>query len=87
MKKLKFKQEVGKNGDWTEWIRPRMTNYYMSCCDCGLVHTLNFRVVKVLKVYKNGMKKGEILPKDEFEVEMKVKRNNKLTKQERIKSY
>lgn len=29
-----------------EWIQPRRKNYYMKCCDCGLTHALNFRVIK-----------------------------------------
>ena len=28
-----------------EWVQPVMQNYLMSCCDCGLVHSLNFMVV------------------------------------------
>lgn len=28
-----------------EWIRPRRKNYYMKCCDCGLVHRIDFRLV------------------------------------------
>jgi len=29
-----------------EWIQPRRKNYYMKCCDCGLVHALDFRLIK-----------------------------------------
>ena len=29
-----------------EWVKPHMTGYKMACCDCGLVHTINFRVTK-----------------------------------------
>ena len=29
-----------------EWVTPRMKKYYMKCCDCGLVHRLNFRIIK-----------------------------------------
>lgn len=29
-----------------EWIQPRMRGYKLRCCDCGLVHTLNFRVIE-----------------------------------------
>jgi hypothetical protein len=28
-----------------EWIRPVPTGYKLSCCDCGLVHKHDFRVV------------------------------------------
>lgn len=26
------------------WVQPIRKGYGMACCDCGLVHTLNFRV-------------------------------------------
>jgi len=28
-----------------EWERPVHRGYYLSCCDCGLTHRFNFRVV------------------------------------------
>jgi hypothetical protein len=27
-----------------DWIQPRKRGYRMTCCDCGLVHRLNFRI-------------------------------------------
>jgi hypothetical protein len=29
-----------------EWVRPSRTHHRMKCCDCGLVHVINFRVRK-----------------------------------------
>jgi hypothetical protein len=29
---------------WSRWIEPIEQGYKMSCCDCGLVHTMDFRV-------------------------------------------
>lgn len=29
-----------------EWVEPYRRRYYLKCCDCGLVHRLNFRVLK-----------------------------------------
>jgi hypothetical protein len=29
-----------------EWVRPVMQKYRMMCCDCGLVHVIDFKVVK-----------------------------------------
>lgn len=37
---MKYKQVF--NGDWVQPIR---RGYKMMCCDCGLVHRLNFRLV------------------------------------------
>jgi hypothetical protein len=28
-----------------EWTRPRMRNFREQCCDCGLIHRLDFRLV------------------------------------------
>jgi hypothetical protein len=33
-----------------EWVQPIPRGYKLACCDCGLVHKLNFRVVR----YANG---------------------------------
>jgi hypothetical protein len=38
---LKYKQTF--DGDW---VKPEMNNYKISCCDCGLVHTVNIRIVE-----------------------------------------
>ena len=27
-----------------EWVQPVRRGYKMSCCDCGLVHNLDFRI-------------------------------------------
>ena len=30
-----------------EWVQPTpQTGHKLACCDCGLVHTINFRVVR-----------------------------------------
>lgn len=28
-----------------EWVQPVPEGYFMKCCDCGLVHRMNFRIV------------------------------------------
>jgi hypothetical protein len=27
-----------------EWVQPRRRGWRMACCDCGLVHRVNFRL-------------------------------------------
>lgn len=29
-----------------DWVQPIRRGYKMMCCDCGLVHTLNWRIRK-----------------------------------------
>lgn len=38
------KQTEGEDG-WTGWIMPA-ANYRMACCDCSLVHDMQFEAVK-----------------------------------------
>lgn len=41
----KYRQEVAIHPDgWSRWVYPEMDGYKMSCCDCGLVHQMQFRV-------------------------------------------
>lgn len=32
-----------------EWVQPTKHGYKWKCCDCGLVHIMDFRVVKYAK--------------------------------------
>lgn len=40
-----------------EWIVPEMTGYREACCDCGLVHRINFAILhsKTLKPIKGAI--------------------------------
>jgi len=29
-----------------EWVQPTRKGYQMKCCDCGLIHILDFRLIK-----------------------------------------
>ncbi len=47
MKPPKLRPETETHpGGWTDWIRPKRRGYLMGCCDCGLIHELDFAVVK-----------------------------------------
>ena len=39
-----FIQEYEQTNGWTRWVQPIRAGYKMACCDCGLVHTMDFRV-------------------------------------------
>ena len=39
-----------------EWIKPIMKNYGMACCDCGLVHRIDFKVVRWGRGHKIWMR-------------------------------
>lgn len=41
-----YKHEVTDTYDWSEWVNPNNDSYMMKCCDCGLVHEMQFKVAK-----------------------------------------
>lgn len=45
MKQKRIKVEREKADGWSRWVQPAMRGYLLSCCDCGLVHRLDFRIV------------------------------------------
>lgn len=50
---MRFKKE--KDG---EWVQPKMRGYLMKCCDCGLVHKIDFRVLRMTSRKPGGYKVG-----------------------------
>jgi hypothetical protein len=46
MKAKRFRQEhaEGPRG-FSRWVQPNMPKYLIACCDCNLVHEMQFRVV------------------------------------------
>ena len=77
-----YEPPAGKNG-WTDWQRPVMRGYRLGCCDCGLVHNMDFRVVKIVKRHHNGVKEGRVLSSKDYQVEFRVRRNERSTGQVR----
>ncbi len=44
-----------------EWFRPTMKNFRDQCCDCGLVHKTDFRIVDghvEFRVFRDGPATG-----------------------------
>lgn len=40
----RFINHKAGRGGWSKWIFPNMkSNYSMKCCDCGLVHEIQFK--------------------------------------------
>ena len=64
-----MKYEQPKPG---EWIRPCVSGYKMACCDCGLVHRLDFRVLRAVNRTHGKILKGA-------RVEFRAYRDNRAT--------
>ena len=56
---------VEQPDDWSEWVSPDPTGYLMKCCDCGLVHEAQFKVVR----YKSDAEHEDCDPVDDPNVQ------------------
>jgi len=81
MTKINVEQE--KEDGWTRWVSPIMTKYRMACCDCGLVHDIEFKIVKVVMKNKDGSFEYEDINSSKFRIIFRGKRNNRSTGQVR----
>jgi len=41
--------------EWCEWIYPHMDDYRLACCDCGLVHQMQLKVIRVKHLSNKDM--------------------------------
>lgn len=43
----RYRQETAVTKDgYSRWVKPKRKGYKMACCDCGLVHEMQFDYVK-----------------------------------------
>ena len=42
---MKYEQHVAGRAGWSRWVFPNRKRYRAACCDCGLVHEMQFRLV------------------------------------------
>lgn len=76
----RFKTEREEENGWCRWVPPLMNGYRMACCDCGLVHDMEYRVVKVKRTRPDGTwEHGEPLDPAKYRVMFRAKRNNRST--------
>jgi hypothetical protein len=46
-----------------QWVQPVRRGYKLACCDCGLVHTLDFRVLNgraQFRAFRNERSTGQM---------------------------
>ena len=76
----KFKKIKANDDGWSEWELPEMEGYRLGCCDCGLVHNVDFKVVRATKI-PSGEHECEELDDKMLRVLMRARRNNRSTAQ------
>lgn len=74
----KFKKITGGTPDgWSDWQSP-IQGYKMACCDCGLSHDMEFRIIEV--DYQDGPDwSGKDVPWGKYRVLIRARRNNRST--------
>ena len=46
-----------------EWVQPVTQGYKMACCDCGLVHCVDFRIVEgrvQFRMFRDSRATGQV---------------------------
>jgi hypothetical protein len=71
------KPQAGPDG-WTDFIKPVMRGYRLACCDCGLVHDMDFKVVRIIRTSKSGIHTVADAEK-KYEVLFRARRNYRST--------
>lgn len=64
-----------------EWFYPFMSGGHWACCDCGLVHNIEFQVIQVINEPPAGPNRAVVLMDTRFRVGMRVQRNNRAPSQ------
>lgn len=77
---IPYVERPGKGG-WCRWVTPVMRRYKLVCCDCSLVHEMEFQAVKVGRRTTRGRWSGLNLNTRDYRVAFRVRRANGLTRQ------
>ena len=59
---------------WCEWSYPKHKGYLMQCCDCGLVHEVEFHVLGNLEPQDDGSSNGEVMESG-YQVGLRMRRH------------
>lgn len=70
---------IERDDGWCDWVTPIMDGYRMSCCDCGLVHDMQFTALRKKKDLPDGAWAATPLDIDRYRVQFRARRNNRST--------
>ena len=77
----RYQNALEDEDGWSEWQHPRPDHYSMACCDCGLVHDMQF---KAFRPSRRKAKPGYIAVGREvsgLRIMFRASRNNRATAQ------
>ncbi len=77
---MKFNKVVETDTGWSDWIMPTpRRSYKMACCDCGLVHDMQFEPVEVKRKRGGWTEVLSVLDPQNHWFRMRARRNDRLT--------
>ena len=68
---------------WCEWSYPKHKGYLMQCCDCGLVHEVEFHVLGNIEPQEDGSSNGEVMEAG-YQVGLRMRRHSEQPEQEPV---
>lgn len=68
-----------------EWFTPTQRNHKMACCDCGLVHTMDFRVNRQGKVQLRASRDEKLTANRRRAIDGSLKRAEAQRRRSKIK--
>jgi hypothetical protein len=70
-------QEEVEDG-WCDWVCPKPVGYLMQCCDCELIHEVDFRVVRY---ESEDSEVYEVVDNPNLQAQMRLRRRDDLSPQ------
>jgi hypothetical protein len=61
---------------WSDWVCPKPRGYLMQCCDCELIHEVDFRVVRY---ESEDSEVYEVVDDPNLQAQMRVKRRDDIS--------
>jgi len=83
MKPFRPERAATRRG-FTRWIKPVMRGYLMACCDCGLVHELEFVALEAGPEDRYGRWVGRKLARGKWRVAFRARRAEGHTRRQRV---
>ena len=68
-------QEALEDG-WCNWVCPKPHGYFMQCCDCELIHEVDFRVVRY---ESEDSEVYEVVDDPNLQAQMRLRRRDDLS--------
>lgn len=75
--RISFFRHIAGRGGWSEWVYPTPNNIYLfKCCDCGLVHDMEFG--SLIERNRKGIEFEVVKLPPEIRVMFRARRNKTL---------